>query len=91
MSILEIQSFVLLGALLGTAGQVLRIVVANHNKSLPQVFISLLASCAIGTITAIALLGTETSKLVMLTFIVIGYAGTDFIEELTKGGKNSGD
>ncbi len=86
MNIFEVQSFILLGAILGMVGQVLRMVV-NNNKSLPQIFISLLVSCAIGTITAIALLGVETSKLIMIVFITVGYAGTDFIEKLVKGGE----
>ncbi len=86
MSIFEIQSFVLLGALLGIAGQVLRLTV-SPKKNLPQIFVSLLVACAIGTITAIALLGTDASKLVMLIFIAVGYAGTDFIEGLVKGGE----
>lgn len=86
MNIFEVQSFILLGAILGMVGQVLRIIV-NYNKSLSQIFISLLVSCAIGTITAIALLGVETSKLIMIVFITVGYVGTDFIEKLVKGGE----
>lgn len=86
MNIFEVQSFILLGAVLGMVGQVLRIII-NHNKSLSQIFLSLLVSCAVGTITAIALLGIEISKLTMVIFIAVGYAGTDFIEGLVKGGE----
>ena len=86
MNNFEIQAFILLGALLGTAGQVLRTVV-SPNKNLPQIIVNLLVSCAIGTITAIALLGVPATKLTMLAFIAAGYAGTDFIEGLIKGGE----
>ena len=61
--------------------------VVSPNKNLPQIIVNLLVSCAVGTITAIALLGVETSKLIMVIFIAVGYAGTDFIEGLIKGGE----
>lgn len=87
MNIIETQMFILLGALLGMAGQVLRMVI-SYKKSLLQIFLSLLVSCTIGIITAIALLGIQINELIMLTFITVGYAGTDFIEGLIKDSKS---
>lgn len=73
--------FILLGAFLGMVGGVLHLLTAGEPTWL-QVAISLMVSCVVGTIVAIALLGAEISSVLLVAIIALGYAGTDFILSL---------
>lgn len=75
---MEAMIFVLLGAFLGMAGGVLHLLTIREQTGL-QVAVNLMVGCAVGTIAAIALLGIEITSVLLITIIVIGYAGTDFI------------
>jgi hypothetical protein len=74
----EAMIFVLLGAFLGMVGGVLHLLTVGEPTWL-QVAISLMVSCVVGTIVAIALLGAEISSVLLVAIIALGYAGTDFI------------
>ena len=75
---METATFILLGAILGIVGGILHLLTVREPTWL-QVAISLMVSCAVGTIVAIALLGAEISSVLLVAIIALGYAGTDFI------------
>ena len=78
---METATFILLGAILGIVGGILHLLTVREPTWL-QVAISLMVSCAVGTIVAIALLGAEISSVLLVAIIALGYAGTDFILSL---------
>ncbi|OPY59761.1 MAG: hypothetical protein A4E55_00111 [Pelotomaculum sp. PtaU1.Bin035] len=93
MNVFEITTFILLGTILGMAGQAARMVVGLKKKydeasqgktedwfNTKQLVISLMIGGVAGTLGAISLLGEELGKQTLLTLIAVGYAGADFIE-----------
>lgn len=73
--------FVLLGAFLGMVGGIIHLLTIQEHTGL-QVAVSLMVSCTVGTLVAIALMGTEISGMLLVAIITVGYAGTDFITEI---------
>lgn len=73
--------FVLLGAFLGMVGGIIHLLTIREQTGL-QVAVNLMAGCTVGIIAGIALLGIEITSVLLITIIVIGYAGTDFILSL---------
>ncbi|NLB88104.1 MAG: hypothetical protein GX790_02595 [Syntrophomonadaceae bacterium] len=98
MDVCQVTVFILLGAILGSAGQCLRVIVGlkkcndNADKDCKlkdwfdskQLLISLIIGSVAGIIGAVTLLGEPVDKQVLITLITIGYAGTDFIEGFMK-------
>lgn len=78
---MEAMIFVLLGAFLGMIGGVFHLLTIREQPGL-QIAASLMLSCAVGTIAGIALLGVETSCVLFVALIALGYAGTDLIMSL---------
>ena len=75
---MEAMIFVLLGAFLGMVGGIIHLLTIREQTGL-QVAVNLMVGCTVGTIAGIALLGIEITSVLLITIIVIGYAGTDFI------------
>jgi hypothetical protein len=73
------MTFVLLGAFLGVVGGVIRLPTI-HEKTALQITISLMWSCAIGTIAGIVLYEPEPSKILLTALLALGYVGADFSE-----------
>ncbi|MEA4926360.1 MAG: hypothetical protein VB084_13775 [Syntrophomonadaceae bacterium] len=94
MDVFQVTVFILLGAILGSAGQGIRIVVGlkkNNDKGdkgttfdLKQFIIGLTIGSIAGILGAISLYGELIDKQLLITLIAIGYAGTDFIEGFMK-------
>jgi hypothetical protein len=86
--------FVVLSAILGVVGQGIREIVEinkkiNENKNwdnlkelLPSYIIALIIGGIAGALGFLVLSYTEITKDYIITFIAIGYAGTDFLEGL---------
>jgi membrane associated rhomboid family serine protease len=96
--VFQVTVFILLGAILGSAGQCIRVVVGlkkNSDKAdkgtkikdwldSKQLLISILIGAVAGILGAISLLGEAIDKQLLITLMTIGYAGTDFIEGFMK-------
>lgn len=89
MNVYEVTTFILLGAFLGMAGQVARMVVGLKKKhdegnkdwfDTKKLVISIILGGVAGILGAISLLGETVGKQTLLTLIAVGYAGADFIE-----------
>lgn len=93
MTIYEVATFLLVGAFLGMVGQMARVIVGLKKLkdktpsenfweefNSKQLIISILIGGVAGTLAAITLLEEEVGKQTLLTLIVVGYAGADFIE-----------
>ena len=78
---MEAMIFVLLGAFLGMVGGIIHLLTIREQTGL-QVAVNLMVGCTVGTIAGIALLDIEITSVLLITIIVIGYAGTDFILSL---------
>ena len=90
----QVTAFILLGAILGSAGQGIRVVVGlkkGNDKAdkgtkikdwvdSKQLVISIIIGAVAGILGAISLYGEVINKQLLITLITIGYAGTDFIE-----------
>jgi hypothetical protein len=77
----EAMIFVLLGAFLGMVGGIIHLLTIRDPAVL-QIATSMMLGCAVGTIAGIALLGVETSCVLFVALIALGYAGTDLIMSL---------
>lgn len=98
MDLCQVTIFILLGAILGSTGQCLRVIVGlkkcsdNVEKDCKlkdwfdskQLLVSLIIGSVAGIIGAVTLLGEPVDKQLLITLITIGYAGTDFIEGFMK-------
>lgn len=98
MDVFQVTTFILLGAILGSAGQSIRVVVGlkkSNDKAAEgakpkdwldskQLLIGILIGAVAGILGAIYLCGEVIDKQLLITLIAIGYAGTDFIEGFMK-------
>lgn len=98
MDVFQVTTFIILGAILGSAGQCIRVVVGlkkSNDKSVEgakpkdwfdskQLLIGILIGAVAGILGAISLCGEVIDKQLLITLIAIGYAGTDFIEGFMK-------
>ncbi len=94
----QVTFFLIMGAILGSAGQCARVVVGVKKKidiadkgtaikdwfDVKQLLLSIIIGAVAGIIGAISLLGEAIDKQLLITLMAIGYAGTDFIEGFIK-------
>jgi uncharacterized membrane protein YeaQ/YmgE (transglycosylase-associated protein family) len=94
MDIYTALNYVILGALLGAAGQSARVIVGlkklyeslKEKKEFKdefcgaQLIISLVIGAIAGTLGAVAMMGQPVDKKLLLGLVAVGYAGADFIE-----------
>jgi len=95
MDVLLALMYVLLGAVIGAVGQGTRAIIGIKKASdeaaekvqemkdwfnLNYLMFSLILGSIAGVLAAIALLGSEITREMLLGLIIAGYAGADFIE-----------
>jgi uncharacterized membrane protein YeaQ/YmgE (transglycosylase-associated protein family) len=92
MDIYTALNYVILGALLGAAGQSARVIVGLKKQfekqdkdfkewfSGSQLIVSLVIGAIAGILGAVAMMGQPVDKKFLLGLVAVGYAGADFIE-----------
>ena len=105
MDTYTVLNYLILGALLGAAGQGARVIVGlkklhdmqafKSEFSGVQLIISLVIGAVAGILASVALIGQPVDRKLLLGLVAVGYAGADFIEGfmqtvLPKGGPDNG-
>jgi hypothetical protein len=90
MDIYTALNYLILGALLGAAGQGARVIVGlkklhdtqkfSSDFSWVQLIISLVIGAVAGILAVVMLMGQPVDKKFLLGLVAVGYAGADFLE-----------